>query len=57
MNEDGQGGAFKDALENLNALKSTSKNILTGILSQNLGTYLLFPSLFFCPWAFTVLYF
>ena len=29
-----EGGAFKDALENLNARKSTSKNILTGILDQ-----------------------
>ena len=35
-----QGGAFKNALENLNARKSTSKNMLTGILSQNLWTYL-----------------
>ena len=43
MNEDAR--AYKDALENLNTPKSTSRRILTGILSENFENSELKPNL------------
>ena len=43
MNEDV--GALKDSLENLNKQKSTSRRILTGILSNNSENSQLKPNL------------